>query len=694
MVAPRQRPARKTSAIDQLDAGISADARAVKGPDVTTFRDFLEKCARVPVGGGENGPYTFEGREALLEVVETIDLVLGTETGKPLADADIALAGGAQFGKSILELNLGAFLTGVRFQSWGLYLPDNDLVEGMIDTKFRPDVLDQLPWFSEMTKVGRAVNKSGKAVNRKGAFTVTDGIRKSQGMVIGLNKVPTSFSFDVTTLDEVDDIKPKMEKFVRGRMTSSAQRLTLLVGTQRVAGRGMNKAWKDRSQGVKMHRCPSCSHELNLEESFPQCVRVALDGKPRRDDPQFQLTADFRRSADGEVLATHDPTNRYYYACTKCGAELDRTRKGFRWVHRRPEQIKQRRWSFRITQLGIAAIDVSQIVAHWTRAVVDPEEMVAFRCDRLGLPESTEQKITPLILDRARKAEAYDLAGRVRQGCRAFGGLDTGRRCWFFSREVQAPDVKRVLHVEQIAVGNVVRRAVDLFHLGGLECLFIDQAPETDAARTIALKLNGLEGLREWPRVPTESDAHFTLPGGLTWNGKRGRWENLRCAVVTFSKRGIGAGITHAFDQFDKDGHKMFVPLIQCNRFEAIDAVVREFLTPAENVVQFIRPKSGQPYIRQQPSMRLPRRAAGSPLILETLDTHLLVGSEREETTAGEPGDYIDKAENHLLLADAYSCLAETEGGTSKPTPFAFSNPSAGRHGSAARGPRARSPLI
>lgn len=663
MVAPRKR-----SAVDQLDAKINQDARTVIAPDVATFREFLETVARVPVGGGEYGPYSFVGREALIGPVECIDRILGTKTGVPIKDATVALAGGAQFGKSVLELAFGAFVTGLRWGNWGFYLPDNDLVDGMVDTKFRPDVLDQLDWFAAMTKVGRAVNKSGKAVNRKGAFQVTDGVHNSQGMIIGLNKVPTSFTFDVTTLDEVDDIKPKMMKFVRGRMTSSKLRFMMLVGTQRVAGRGMNKAWKEGSQGVQMHRC-SCGKKINLEEAFPQCVRLALDGVPRVDDPQLQFTADFRRDPRSEVLAIHEPTNRYYVACTSCGLELDRGLEGFDWVHRKPEQIVQENWSFRISQLGIAAIDLSQIIAHWVRAVADPEEMVSFRCDRLGLPESTEQKLTPGILDRARSVEIYDLHPRIREGCRGFGGLDTGRRCWFLGREVQAPDVKRIAHVEQIAIGNLVKRATELFALLGLECLFIDQAPETDAARTIALKLNGLEGLTAWPAVPDKREAHISLPGGLRWNGTRGRWENLKCAVVTFSKRGIGAGVSHTFDQFEKGGHKMFVPLIQCNRFESIDRVVREFLTPAENVSDVITPATGVPYIRTQPTMRLPRRGSGAPLILDTLDAHLLVGSEREESKAGEPGDYVDQAENHFTLADAYSALAETEGGGFKAAP-------------------------
>jgi len=110
----------------------------------------------------------------------------------------------------------------------------------------------------------------------------------------------------------------------------------------------------------------------------------------------------------------------------------------------------------------------------------------------------------------------------------------------------------------------------------------------------------------------------------------------------------------------------MFVPLIECNRFETIDRAVKEFLTPAENVSEVVHPPGGKPYVRTEPAMRLPRRGPGAPLVLATLDSHLLVGSERETAEDGTMGDYVDQCENHLVLADAYSALAETVGGAPK----------------------------
>ena len=640
---------------------------AVNAPDVSSFHEFLSEHARVPGPRGEYCQYSFEGREPLIAIVNLIDDVLGSK-GTPIqTDSTIAICGGAQFGKSATELNLGAYCTGMAWLNWGFYLPDRDLVEGMVDTKFRPDILDQIDWFARMTQVGKTVNKSGKSVNRKGAFSVTNGKQRSHGMILGLNKVPTSYTFDVTTLDEVDDIKPAREKFVRGRMTSSSVRLLLKIGTQRVAGRGQHKAWKDGSQGVMLHKCPNpeCGQKQNLEENWPRICRVALCGTPLPSDPVLTHTGDFRHDDNGPTIAIYDPAKKYYFACTRCGTPFNRGIGGFEWKHRRPEQEALRNWSFRISQFAISAIDISQIIAEWVRAVADPEAMTTFLCDRKAMPESTAQKLTPDILERSRRALVEETRiCPTPTSSPVFGGLDTGRRCWFFARKVMAPDVKQVLHAEHIPLGNLVDRVTTLFHSLGLQALFIDQAPATDEARTLALRLNGLETLSRWPAPPKDKNGYIAFPGGLRWNGNSQRWENLRCAVVAFTKRRIGAGISHGFDIFEKGSQTMFVPLIEANRFETIDRVVREFLTPTENVSEVIFAQDQQSYVRTEPAMRLSPKGRGQPLIHETLDEHLLAGSERVELAGGSLGDYVDGCENHLLLADAYSGLAELEAGT------------------------------
>lgn len=641
------------------------DHRGVKSPERGSFEEFLLKDARVPIGGGDYAPYSFEGREALIAVVRRIDKMIGS-SGKPLEDSVLKLAGGAQFGKTILELNLAAYLTAKRFLNFGLYLPDDKLADGVIDTKFRPDVLDQIPWLAQMTQIGKAVTASGKSVNRKGAATVTDGKRRSNFMAAGLKRVPTTFSFDVTARDEEDDIPPKNAKFVRGRMTASKLRIQLIIGTQRVHGRGQNKAWKDGSQGV-MLLGPATDNRfapsdeiiyvpdgwMNPEEAFPQVVRCQLGEQPSIDDPKLTWVGDFKRDHSDATLATHKPGNIYYLADPETGAVLNR--RCPIWMHRQPGRLEQDDASYRISQLGIAAIGLSQIMHQFAEyAVKDSDDMVVFRCDVLALPQSTTQSLTPAIIERSRGVDPFDMRHSGVGAHPRFAGLDTGDKCWFFSRERESASRKRLNYAASIAAADLMTRVPSLFENLGITALFIDQRPLVSEARSLAMRLNGISALVNWPKVP-EGDSWITLPGGLSWDGRNQRWLGLKCAVVRFDKKQIGAGIEHGFDVFEEGGVTKFVPLIRCNRFETIDRAVREFLTPAENVVEVADGK-----IREFPAMLLPRKES-APAILAQVEDHIITGSERAKEKDGTAGDYVDECINHFLLADGYSALAENE---------------------------------
>lgn len=658
-------------AVAQLDAKLAGDRRSVKAPQRASFEEFLEKDARVPIGGGEYGPYSFEGREVLRIIARRFDRVLGAADGsrQPITDSISNIAGGAQWGKTVLELNLAAYATALRFFNVGMFLPSDDLVQGIVDTKFRPEVVDQIPWFAEMTQVGKAVNKSGRTANRKGAFLVTDGVRKASGLVLGLQKVPTSYTLDVALKDELDDIPPKNEKFVKGRLTASKLRATANIGTQRVHGRGQHAKWKGSSQGVVLLRSggivrvgdPEPLSEvtsapigwINPEEAFPSVIRLQLGDAPAPSDPKLTWAGDFRHTESGETIATHKPSHRYYLADPATGLPLDR-----RCViahHRVPAKLEMEDWSLRVSQLSIDAIGLSQIVGQFQLAVEDPEEMVVFRCDVLALPQSTAQALTPAIIDRARTLDLYDARLRVEPGRAAFGGVDVGDKCWLWTNEVESAARKRLIYPASIPAGDLVPRTVALFHQLGLAALFIDQRPLVNEARALALTLNALDAVKSWPEP---DDANwFSLPGGLAWNPLKKRWTGLRCAVVRFDKKQIGQGIEHGFDIFEQGGVTKFVPLIRCNREETIDRAVRSFLTPGEGVNEIL-PNGGG--LRALPSQLLPRKSGP---IHESVETHIITGSEREKNDDGTLGEYVDGCANHLLLAKGYCDLAENECG-------------------------------
>lgn len=623
---------------------------------VTSFREFLQRRARVKTTDGSYAPYTFHGREALEFVVAIIDRVFAEN----ISDARLTATGSAQWGKTLLELNLLAYAAGIQFRSVGLFLPDEDLVEGIVDSKLRPDVLDQQPWLNSLITLGKAENASGKTVNRKGLFTCTDGRKKSHGMIHGMQKIPTTFSFDIVIEDEKDDIPPTMSRYLTARMTASDLRFRLSIGTQRYAGAGQNKEFEDGTMHIGHFTCTACGHKQNPEENWPQICRLAVNDAPRVDDPQLTLEGNFKRNGLNDQGAAHraaatpdvydfEPDGNFYLGCMQCGHELDRHKPEF--IPQHPEREKLHHWSVRISQLLCAAIALKQIVADWCHnAVKDPDAMKTFYVDRLGLPRSSSQQLDQKILDRARNLERFDLSLSARPNTARFAGLDTGDRCWLTVREIESPTIKRITWLEQLSAERVRARVPQVFELLGVSTLFVDAGLLRDLARDLCFLLNGLTSFRPSP-LPDPERATIHFPGGLTWDGANQRWRGLRCAAVEFTLK-EGKGVVHKLG-ITQDG--LFYPVIACNRDETIERVVNELLTAAENVIEVIDGK-----LRTTPSIRLPQRGIATPKIIDTFDAHIVSGSRRERDERGHAEHFVDGCENHLLLSDAYSALAES----------------------------------
>jgi len=646
------------SAFDQIDA--AAGARKTDAPECSSFSDFLLHHAKVAGRDGTAQPFSMVGRAPLEIISEFIDKILrNTLDGEAveidgvkfaphkLKGSSLAVGGGAQFGKTILELNLMAYATAIRFVSVGNYLPDKPKVEEIVGQKFRPNVLDVYPWMADMIQLGKVENASGKTIDRKESYTVTDGTRKAFGNFCGMHKPPTSITIDIALLDEVDDIPDRNIGYVDGRMTNSPIHLTCFIGTQRIAGAGQNARLAASSYHVKMFRCPDCRKEWNLEENFPGIIRTA--GK--------KLTAEMG----------HDRDAHYYCACPDCGTALDRD--GGRFVAKHPERIKAAKLGVRVSQFTISAISLQEIVGSWFAAMMDPsgEAMQAFYCDRVGIPNAgAAQPITQKVLDscralgmaeKAEAAESYAMSLAASLAPR-FGGLDTGPRCWLWVDEQRTEAVSGLVWAELIASGNVMTRVPLLMHTLGIQCLFIDAGGEPDLTKRLVLALNGLEEFV--PPVMAKNDLlkyRFSNIGvGVSWDGARGRWSGIRAAAVLFTA-GEAKGIEQTIG-FTQEG-KIY-PMIKCNRGESLQTAVNDFLTPVEGVLEMTGPE-GKKTPRTLPRARLPHTYIGAGVSQAILDGHLLnLRKERDVKTGTE--DWIDGVENHLGLAKVYARLAGSVG--------------------------------
>ena len=668
---------RITKAMDTLNRRLeAADMPSIDVPDCT-FREFLDKHAMVRLNDGSYIRYNFKGRRPLIFIADLVDKILRNtidgesveidgETYAPgsLKGSTISVCGGAQFGKTILALNFAAWLTSVKFRSFGFFSSDRELLAGIVDTKFRPDVVDQIAWLPEMIQLNKGEGKSKKTVNKKNAFRVSDGDHNAFGYFISLQKPTTTYSMDVAELDEVDDIPAKNIGYVAGRLTNSDIQLTWYMGTQRIHGDGQNARWLSGTMHRWITPCPGCGAEVNIEEQWPGVSRIALDGARTLQDPKLDETMQFEPDAD------------YYAACPECGTALDPD--GGHYEARKPELARARNWSIRVSQMDVPAIKWRDQVASWFAALADPnpEALAAWHCDRRAIPlAGASQPIVPYVLSRARRAAKAEIIEPdsepapyamtlARQGVTRVIGMDTGPRCWLWSNDIISPRVHALSWAEMVPSGRAFARCVELYTSGLVDCIFIDAGGEPDLTKRICLTLNGLDDY-EPPFMPVNELKRAYLGNigdGVTWDGSQGKWSGIKAASVLFSLR-PGAGVQQDIG-FTQDG-KIY-PIIKCNRAEAIQGFVNNFLTPKEGVVTHIEGE-----LRTLPLQRLPETAIGAGVTNSILDTHLQ--NLRKGKKPGQAQeDWLDSVENHLGFAGVYARLAANSAAISKPRPFHY----------------------
>ncbi len=629
---------RPVSTLALIKAAVAEAIAPVVVPVVTSLRDFMRNQCSVKVGS-VYVPYDMVGRPALELATSWVDEILAS--GR--SDCRIKVKGGAQWGKTVWALNLYAYLLGVRFLGVGYYLPDQALVDGIVDTKFRPDVVNQISWFAQLLSIGKTINKSGKQVERKGAIMATDGTRTALGYFLGCNRVPTTYTHDVQIVDERDDINERNEKFLDGRLTSSPIRLRIDIGTARYDKAGMDKEFEDSTQHCAVIYC-ACGAEVSPEDQWPGVCRMQTGSTPSASDPRLTLAGDFKAGGeDGATVATHKPGNLYYLACPHCGAYLERA--AVQYKARRPEMAAMGKYGIEVSQISTPAIGLTQIVAAWASAVGDPDKMVAFRCDRWARPKSSTQGIDTGILDRCRQDYALSV---VPTGKPRFAGLDTGDRLWLVARESDSPACKRFAWAEQISPTTARVRVPQLFDALGLSCLFCDIGNERAMARDITMIINGLTDVP--PVKPDDKDRRIDFGGGLSWDGERGVWRGLRAACVEFSGK-PGSGIVHDL-RLTQEGRPY--PVIKANRDECIQRAIDEFLVYDDGLVSVVDGK-----IRTEPIMHMPSNAPGCNAAVTVLQEHFISGSRKVAGSDGKTLSFIDGVANHYLLANAYSALAE-----------------------------------
>jgi hypothetical protein len=233
------------------------------------------------------------------------------------------------------------------------------------------------------------------------------------------------------------------------------------------------------------------------------------------------------------------------------------------------------------------------------------------------------------------------------------------------AREVDAEGTARLLWIEPMAAERVRARVPELFGLLGLSVLCVDAGPLRDLARDLVFMLNGLEGDRESSGDDAGRNIYFVNRSGgagghrsplqLSWHAATEKWVNVKCAAVEFTQR-EGQGLRHKVAR-TQEGR--VYPLVAAHRDESIERVVAELLAPGDSRPRLREESDGTATALRAPRFQLPTATEETREMLSLYERHLLAGSRQERSSDGNSLRYLDRCENHYLLATAYAALAE-----------------------------------
>ena len=300
--------------------GRALEKRASRGvdaiPRIDSFLDFLTAHARVK-SGSRDGAYHFKGREALRPIVGQLDAFW------PRGDhVSLALCGGAQFGKTVLMLNLLAYLVAVSFRNVGYYLPDDDLVAGLVDGKLRPMCWTRFPGWRGCC--GRedpvAFRPRGES---QGRFSLHGWLADRAGFHARAGEIP-DFVFDGCGDPGREGRSARgVRALLIGRMTASDLRLSLIIGTQRYHGAGQNLAFTEGTQHVGLVRCPGAGNGIIRRRYGRESAGWRAGVRAGRGRPDGGGSISLRRWRQ-LVLSLSRRGKRIILGCPDCGTELDR----------------------------------------------------------------------------------------------------------------------------------------------------------------------------------------------------------------------------------------------------------------------------------------------------------------------------------------------------------------------------------
>ncbi len=157
------------------------------------------------------------------------------------------------------------------------------------------------------------------------AFIYFRGMQSS----VGMKSVPA----DVLVFDELDEATPEAKSMALERISHSDYKRIIELSNPSLPDYGIDEQYQKSDQRHWTHKCPGCGEWVCLEKEFPQKLNQEIEFILQRDD------------------------GSYYYACPRCGAELDP--EAGEWVADFPGRDIH---GYRISQLVSPKIDPGEIL--------------------------------------------------------------------------------------------------------------------------------------------------------------------------------------------------------------------------------------------------------------------------------------------------------------------------------------------
>lgn len=441
-----------------LADGLEVEAGAETRAKPSSLQKFLEQEIVT-----ESGPWTPEGHEPFLAPIALIDRVIRQRE----TDTEISILAAEQTGKTVGIAAGPAFhLVGDYGRDVIYFLPTDKFAHRFGRTRVKK-LVSGSKYLREQLRDSEAVNQATlKEIN--GHFLY----------ILGLESILNAISIpaDVIISDEVDMLSEENREWADGRVAHSDLRLRINVSAGYTPGAGIDLLFQAGTQHKLYFDCLNtrrCGRKkINLEETFPACM-AEVSGKWER-------------------------------VCPDCGKALDLKRG--RWIASQPEKAKEKRYSFRISSLAVAARAGDHIMRRWEKAQKRKSAMAKFRCAELAIPDGgAMQPITDaeLLKMRQRGADAKHQL-RIARGERPrYAGVDSGDVChlWVYERNERGNPVLLWAEIidADVAAETIDKRIEQL----GIVSLVWDKKPLTTVARKAAYTRPRIVALQDFQENST-----------------------------------------------------------------------------------------------------------------------------------------------------------------------------------------------